>query len=693
LVSFYIFKAQNQTGFMKKTSFSLILFLAALILAIACNAPDQSSASKFLDTSAMDSSVKPGDNFYLFVNGRWLKNAVIPSTESGIGVFNDLYNRTQDNLRALLDSVSKASNPPGSIEQKVGDFYASGMDSVTIEKRGFEPLKPYLEQIASLKNSADVLSYVINLQKENANILFGVSVGSDDKNSAMNIVVFSQGGLGLPDRDYYFKKDTGSLAVIKAYQVYIQKLFSLTGEDPTNATKKMWQVYNLEKEIATSHKSNVELRDPQSNYHKMLVATLDKEMPVFAWKTTVDALDLHTDSVNIQQPRFYEKLNELLKKTPMDTWKAYLQFHTIDGNAIAMSKDFADASFDYYNKALSGQQTIKPRWFRMVSSTDSHLGEALGQIYVKKYFTEAAKQRMLDLVNNLQTAFDTRIGNLDWMSDSTKVKAKDKLHAFLKKIGYPEKWRDYSKVSIDRNKYFENRISCDKNQFQFYAAKVGKPVDRMEWGMTPPTINAYYNAANNEIVFPAGILQYPFFDLRGDDAVNYGAIGMFIGHEMTHGFDDQGAQYDKDGNLKNWWSKSDSVKFVAKTKLIIDQYNGFVAIDTFHVNGSLTTGENIADLGGITIAYDAFKLTQEGRDSSKIDGLSPDQRFFLAYGQAWRSKYKEELRRQLLSIDSHSPDMYRVLGPLENFTPFYKTFGVKEGDRMYKPDSTRIKIW
>jgi putative endopeptidase len=679
---------------MKKIPFLFFTLCAILLLTIACNTADRSvEGQNFLDASAMDPSIKPGDNFYLYANGNWLKNTQIPSTEYGVGGFNDLYNRTQDSLHILLDSVSKANNAVGSIEQKVGDFYASGMDTVTIEKRAAEPLKPYLQQISNVKNASEVLSYVSELQKENKSILFNTGVGSDDKNSGMNIVVFSQGGLGLPDRDYYFKKDIPTLAVVKAYQTYIFKLLRLTGDDSSNAAKKMLLVYDLEKDIATSHKTNVELRDPQSNYHKLLVAGLDKEMPAFAWKATIDALNLHTDSVNVQQPKFYSKLNDLLKKTPIDTWKAYLQFHTVDLNASALNSDFVNASFDYYYKALSGQQTIKPRWFRIVAATDSRLGEALGQIYVKKYFTADAKKRMLELVNNLQTAFDARINKLDWMTDSTKTKAKNKLHAFLKKIGYPDKWRDYSKVTINKNTYFENRISCDKNQYQFYAEKVGKPVDRTEWGMTPPTINAYYNPSNNEIVFPAGILQRPFFDLNADDALNYGGIGLVIGHEMTHGFDDQGAQYDKDGNLKNWWSKDDSVKFVAKTKLVIDQFNGFIAMDTLHVNGALTTGENIADLGGITIAYDAFKLTKQGQDSTKIDGFTPDQRFFLSFAQSWRSKYKDEIARQWINTDPHSPDKFRVLGPLENFTPFYNAFGVKEGDKMYKPDSTRIKIW
>jgi len=679
---------------MKKNLPGLLWISAVLLLVLACNNPDKTvTASKFLDAAAMDTSVKPGDNFYLYVNGSWLKKTTIPATEFGLGGFVDLYNSTQDILHSLLDSISKLSNAPGSIQQKVGDLYASGMDSVTIDKLGYEPIKPYLQKIQAIKTVPELLQYVAALQAEGKTNLFGLNITSDDKNSAMNIAAFGQTGLGLPDRDYYFKSDTANLVVVKAYQTYIKKLFTLTGDDSASAEKKMMLVYNLEKQIAGSHKTNVQLRDPQSNYHKMLVADLDKEMPLLAWKSTLGAMGLHTDSVNVQQPGYYTKMNELLKTVPLETWKTYLYFHTIDANVNGLSTPFVDANFDYNGKALLGQQAMKPRWDRIVKAVDGRLGEALGQIYVEKYFTADAKNRMLELVNNLQTAFDARIAKLDWMSDSTKTKAKEKLHIFLKKIGYPDKWRDYSKVTIDRNKYFENRISCDKNEFQRQLAKAGKPVDRMEWGMTPPTINAYYNPSFNEIVFPAGILQPPFFNMSEDDAINYGAIGMVIGHEMTHGFDDQGAQYDKDGNLKNWWSKEDSVKFVAKTKLVINQYNGYVSIDTFHVNGALTTGENIADLGGITIAYDAFKLTKQGQDSTKIGGYTPDQRFFLAFAQVWRSKYKDEFRRQLVNVDPHSPDMFRVLGPLENFDPFYKAFDLKPVDKMYKAENERTRIW
>ena len=665
------------------------------ILSIACNQSEKAKMPdrKFLDLTAMDSATKPGDNFYTYVNGKWERNTIIPSTEYGVGGFTDLYNRTQVQLHTLLDSISKRNHTPGSIEQKVSDFYASGMDSATIEKLGNNPVKPYLGKIEGIKNASDVMQYAIELQKENQNILYAINITPDDKSSMVNIAAFSQFGLGLPDRDYYFRKDSSTLKIVKAYQNYLVKLFMLTGDDSLKAHRRGAEVYELEKKMAESHKTNQELRDPQTNYHKLSVNDLNNKMPFFAWKSTLSAMGINLDSVNIQQPAYYTRLNELLKTVKPDIWKSYLQFHTLDVFATSLSNDFVMASFDYNHKALAGQQEIKPRWDRMVAMVDRFLGEALGQVYVNVYFNQDAKKRMLDLVNNLQIAFDARINKLDWMSDSTKTRAKEKLHLFIKKIGYPDTWKDYSKVVIDRDKFFENKVSCNKNEYHRVITKLGKPVDRTEWGLTPPTINAYYNPSFNEIVFPAGILQPPFFDPAADDAVNYGGIGMVIGHEMTHGFDDQGAQYDKDGNLKNWWTHEDSVKFVARTKAIVQQFNGFIAIDTMHVNGSLTTGENIADLGGLNIAYDAFKLTKQGQDTMRIDGLTPDERFFMSLATIWRSKYKDELVRQWLNIDPHSPDRFRVIGPLENFTPFYITFHVQPGDKMYRAETERIKIW
>ncbi|MEP6684430.1 MAG: M13 family metallopeptidase [Parafilimonas sp.] len=671
---------------------SKLLYVAVSLVAFsACTNTDQTS-KKFVETGYMDSAVKPGDNFFEFVNGKWLDTIHIPETESGIGAFNDLADRTRDHLHEILDSVSKGDQPAGSIGQKVGDFYASGMDSIAIENRGYDPVKPYLQKIDSINDAAGIMAFVSQLQLENDNPIIGQSVAADDKNSSMNIAVYFQSGLGLPDRDYYFKTDAQTQQVVDAYKLYMKKLFMLAGDDSTKASIEVAEVFDLEKQMAASHKTQVELRDPQSNYHKMAVADLNKQEPVIGWTNTLSSTGINIDSVNVSQPAYYAKLNELLQSVPVETWKNYLRFHVLADAAPALSSPFVNTQFEY-SKTLSGQQKIRPRWQRMVRNTDGNLGDDLGQLYVKRYFTADAKKRMLDMVNNLQTAFEGRIGKLDWMSDSTKVIAKEKLKTFLKKIGYTDKWRDYSNVTIDRSKYFENLVSCAKNEYQYQLSKVGKKVDKTEWGMTPPTINAYYNPTFNEIVFPAGILQFPFFDPTADDAINYGGIGMVIGHEMTHGFDDQGAQYDKDGNLKNWWSTEDSAKFVAKTKQVVNLYNSFVVLDSIHVNGALTTGENIADMGGVAIAYDAFKMTKEGQDTTKIDGFTPDQRFFISIGQIWREKLKPETQRYYANLDPHSPAMFRVNGPLSNFPPFYAAFNVKPGDKMYLADSARIKIW
>jgi putative endopeptidase len=674
------------------------LVLTAATLAIlslgfgSCHSSTDGSAAPIFDTSQFDNRVRPGDDFYRYANGKWSDTAKILPTESGAGSFYDLIRTTNDRLRMILDSLSKGNSATGSIEQQVGDMYASGMDSAMIEKRGIEPLKPYLLAIDSIHDSKGVMEYVATAQKRNDDLLFDVGIGADERNSAMNIAIFSQGGLGLPDRDYYFKQDPATEAVVKAYQNFLKHLFVLSGVDSAAAGDKAVKVFALEKEMAASHKTNVELRDPNANYHKMALTALDRSMPAFGWARTFEAIGFHVDSANVQQPAFYTKVDRLLTTVPVDTWKDYLRAHTLANYANRLSSPFVDAAFQY-NKAVSGQQKIKPRAERMTQMVNATLGEALGQIYVKRWFTPQAKQRMTELVNNLQTAFAARIDKLDWMSDSTKKTAKEKLFAFIKKIGYPDKWRDYSKVKVSRNDYFGNRVSADVNDYQYALAKLGKPVDRTEWTMTPPTINAYYNPTFNEIVFPAGILQSPFFDLSADDAVNYGGIAMGIGHEMTHAFDDEGSQYDKNGNLKNWWSKEDSAKFAAKTKAVVALYNSFVVLDTLHVNGALTNGENIADIGGLAVAYDAFKLTPQGKDSVKIDGFTPNERFFLSYARIWRAKMKDELTRTLINTNPHSPSEWRVDGPLMNFTPFYETFHVVQGQKMYRPAGDRITIW
>lgn len=670
---------------------ALPMLLAALVMA-AFKLPGGPKEG-YVKKEYMDASVKPGDNFYQYVNGGWLKTAVIGATDASAGASLEMYNGTKARVHAILDSVAKTPGTKGSIGQLVGDFYASGMDSAAIEKRGYDPVKPYLAKINAFTDVKSVLQFESDMQKTGHLYIIALSVDADLKNSRMNIANLSQTGLGLPDRDYYFKTDPATVNIQNAYKAYITKIFTLTGVDSAAAAAKAESIFALEKKIAESHRTRVELRDPESNYNKWSVAELDKKTPAIGWPGFLGSLGIHIDSINVSQPAYYTKLNELLGTVSISDWKDFYAFHVIDDAAPALSNAFVIASFNY-GKNLSGQQQIKPRWERMYAATDASLGEPLGELYVKKYFTEDAKKRMLELVNNLQKALEQRIGGLDWMSDSTKAVAKDKLHAFLKKIGYTDKWKDYSKLDIKRNTYFENRTAVSIDAFKRQVAKIGKPVDRTEWGMTPPTINAYYNPTNNEIVFPAGILQYPFFDAGADDAMNYGAIGMVIGHEMTHGFDDEGAQFDKDGNLKNWWGKEDYDKFKAKSQQVVKLYNGFTMLDTLHVNGALTTGENMADIGGIAIAYTAFKMTKEGQDNNiKIDGFTPDQRFFISLAQIWRSKLKEQAIRMRLNVDPHSPAMYRVNGPLMNFTPFYNAFNVQPGDKMYLPDNERIKIW
>jgi len=682
---------------MKKTCYTTACLLLAVVFYSCQTATNNTTAAagknpSFIDTSTMDPSIKPGDNFFSYVNGGWIKKTSILPTESSAGAGLDMYNRTKEHIHSILDSLSSGSFAAGTAEQKVGDFYASGMDSATIDKLGYDPLKPTLQTIDAIKDAKGVMQFVAAQTLEGNNILVAVGIGPDAKNSAVNIASASQFGLGLPDRDYYFKTDPATLGVVKAYQTYVQKIFMLSGDDSANAAKKMNAVYNLEKEMASSHRISEELRDPQKNYNKMTLKELDKKMPGIGWSSFFAGIGFKTDSADIGQPAYYVKLNSLLQSTPMDTWKAYLRFHSLDDAASALSSNFVNAKFDY-GRSLSGRTKIKPRWERIYQATDDNLGDALGELYVKKYFTADAKARMLVLVNNLQLAFEARIKKLDWMSDSIKKVSVDKLHAFIKKIGYPDKWRDYSKVTIDKGKYYDNLVSCAKNEYQYQLSKLGKPVDKTEWGMTAPTINAYYNPLFNEIVFPAGILQTPYFNPDADDAINYGGIGMVIGHEMTHGFDDEGSQFDKEGNLKTWWNKEDIEKFKSRTTLVIGQYNKFTVLDTLHINGKLTNGENIADMGGISIAYDAFKMTKQGQDTAKIDGLTPDQRFFLSFAGGWRSKYKDETVRQRINIDPHSPAMYRVNGPLMHFTPFYAAFGIKEGDKMFVAEKDRIKIW
>ncbi|OOQ59871.1 peptidase M13 [Mucilaginibacter pedocola] len=647
---------------------------------------------RFVDVAGLDSSIKPGDNFFRFVNGRWYDTVKIDADQAGVGSYSFLNIPQKRLLQNILDSVSKTKNAPGSIDQKVGDFYASGMDVATVNARSYQPVKPILARIDAINSVPALLKFVASEIKAGNYSIISFGISPDNKNSSINIAHIYQTGIGLPDRDYYFKTDSATLQVQQAYKKYIASLFRLTGSTAAVAAKNAEIAYSVEKQNAASHKTNIELRDVNANFNKMAVNAMVKKQPNIGWAALLANLGAKTDTIDVAQPAYYNKLSAALKTVPLASWKIYLKANTLQNYAETLSKPFTDATFEF-NKVLTGQGKQKTRMQVMTEKVDGYLGQALGQIYVKRYFNEGAKKRVLALVNNLQKSFENRINNLDWMSDSTKVKAKEKLYAITKKLGYPDKWRSYDKVQINRGKYFENILSLNQNDYQFQLAKLNKPVDKSEWGTTPSTVTAYYNPSYNEVVFPAGILQYPYFDFEADDAINYGGIGMVIGHELTHAFDDQGAQFDKDGNVKNWWTKEDYEKFKAKTKQVVDLYSTFTVLDTVHVKGALTLGENTADNGGIAIAFDAFKMTEQGKGNEKIDGFTPDQRFFLSIARIWRVKTRDAFMRTYVNNNPHSPATWRVNGPLMNFGPFYKAFNVQPGDKNYKAEAQRIKIW
>ena len=662
-----------------------------LLFAVSCNNATDTNTKRVVLTG-IDATKKPGDDFFMYANSSWYDTVHIPASQSGVGAYSFMNFPQRMRLQAILDSVAGSKNIAGSIEQKVGDFYASGMDTNTINKRGYEPINPILKHIDDITDVPSLLNIIVEEMKTGDGSIIGFGVGADNKHSTVTIAQFYQSGINLPEKDYYFKTDAATASIQTAYKKYLSSLFQLTGVDAATADKNASTTYEIEKELATSHRTNIELRDVNANYNKLAVADLLRKHPNLNWPTLLTNLGAKVDSVNVAQPAYYDKLDAMLKSVSINDWKVYLKANALTNYANFLSQPFVDASFEY-SKMLTGQAVKKPRAEEMVQAVDGSLGQALAQLYVKKYFPEDAKKRMAELVSNLKKAFEARINKLDWMTDSTKTKAIEKLHAFTEKIGYPDKWRDYSNVEIKRNTYFENRLSANKNDYNYNLGKLGKPVDRTEWYTTPPTVTAYNNPSQNEIVFPAGILQPPYFDVYADDALNYGGIGMVIGHEMTHSFDDQGAQYDKVGNVSNWWKAADYEKFKAKTQQVINQYDSFVILDSMHVKGALTVGENTADIAGIAIAYDAFKMTAQGKDTTKLDGFTPDQRFFISIARIWRVKTTDAFMRTYINTNPHSPARWRVNGPLMNFTPFYTAFNVQPGDKMYKPQAERITVW
>jgi len=669
------------------------LLLAATLLA----AQDLPKPGHGLHPADLDTAVKPCDDFFQYANGTWLKNTQIPGEYPIWGAFAEIHERNIAVLKGVLEEASaRADWPAGSIQQKVGDFYASGMDEVRIEQEGVKPLSPDFQRIQSIKNPEELVREIARLHRRGSGPAFHFGVDQDDKVSTQYIAQFSQGGLGLPDRDYYTKDDAKSKELRTKYLAHVARMFELLGDKSEIAKREASTVMALETRLAKASMTRVEQRDPQAIYHKFSRKQLTGVAPGLPWNTYFKTVGLPAQEQNllVRQPAFFKELGSMLRSVPLPQWKTYLRWHLIHDNAAEVNKAFVDENFAFYGKTLSGTQELSARWKRVQRATDDALGEALGQLYVAKVFRPEAKQKALELVSNLRAALRERIQKLEWMSEPTKVKALKKLDAFTVKIGYPDKWRDYSKLQILRQSYVLNTIAAAEFESQRAMSKLGSPVDRGEWGMTPPTVNAYYNPSMNEIVFPAGILQPPFFDADADDAVNYGGIGMVIGHEMTHGFDDEGRQFDADGNLQDWWTEADAKAYEGRQDLVVKQYDAYEALPGLKLNGKLTLGENIADLGGLKIAFAAFQKSLEGKPKpAPVDGFTPEQRFFLGYGQAWRFLSREESTRMRVVVDPHSPAKFRVIGPLSNLPEFFEAFGCSEGSPMVRPKEQRPAIW
>lgn len=648
-----------------------------------------------IERKNFDFSIKPTDDFYQHVNGNWLRENPLPPSESRWGTFMILRNQSTEALRKIICDIADGDHEPGSNRQKIKDFYLTAIDEKKSNKDGIEPLASEFERIASVRTIDDLVSLFAHLQLINAGGLWECGVGQDAKNSGFMILYLSQSGLGLPDRDYYIKTDEKSVTLRKQYRTHMTAMFRLLGENDAYATNAAARTLELETMLAEASMSRLEARDPLVRYNKFSVSDLESHIPDISWKLYFEQLGLpQVQHLIVQQPKFLEKVSELLHSISLDDWKLYCRWHLINSTASLLSDVFVEQNFAFYGKILGGQKEIKPRWERSVMMLDSALGEALGQEYVTKYFPPRAKQQINELVDNLIAAYRERITALDWMEISTKEKALEKLGNITRKLGYPNTWKDYSALDIKSDAYVLNVIRSGEFESRQDLEKMGKPVNREEWHMTPQTVNAYFSPTMNEVVFPAAIMQSPFFHPDADDAVNYAGIGAVIGHELTHGFDDQGSKYDLHGNLTKWWTEADYEKFRAKAAALAEQFNRYKVTGDLSVNGELTLGENIADLGGLSIAYDALQraLQKKGRPGL-IDGFTPEQRFFLNWAQIWRGNISDELARKYLTVDVHSPGKFRVLGPLSNVNDFYEAFDCKPTDAMYRLESERARVW
>lgn len=672
-----------------------LLTLMAITM-VACKEKKSMELSAGIDPVNMDTTVTAGNDFYQYACGGWLKNNPLTDEYSSYGSFDVLAENNRQQLKDLIDSIVVADNVKGSNAQKIADLYNLVMDTVRRNSEGIAVVKSILNRIEAIENRSDILKEMTELDPYGVGGYFEIGLGADLMDSKMNIVGIGQGGLSLGSKEYYFDDDDATKAIREAFKKHVVRMFQLFGYDEVTATRKMNAVWSIEMRIADKSYDNVQLRDIPNNYHKMTYADLKNEFSGIDWDAFFSILGLDSvDYVDVNQPEPIHEVEKILSEASLEDQKALMEWQLIDGVASMLTTEIDDANFDFYGRTMSGQQEQKPLWKRATSSVSGTLGEAIGQLYAEKYFPAAAKERMLKLVANLQKALGERIDAQEWMSDSTKIRAHEKLDAFYVKVGYPDKWKDYSKLNIDPTKtLFENSVAA--NRF-FWADQVErkykKPVDNTEWYMTPQTVNAYYNPTTNEICFPAGILQYPFFDMNADDAFNYGAIGVVIGHEMTHGFDDQGRQFDKEGNMFNWWAGGDDVKFNERAKVLVDHFNKIEVLPGVKANGALTIGENLADHGGLMIAYQAYKNVTKDAPLEDKFGLTADQRFFLAYSGVWAENIRDEYALQLTKSDPHSLTRQRVNGTLPHIDTWYEAFDIQPSDSLYIAPENRAKIW
>lgn len=676
----------------------LIGAIAAATLITACNQPvskDKGAAKEDILRAHMDTTVNPGDDFFAYANGGWIKNNPIPSDETVYGIGELVEQELRKRLLSINEEALKKGDKTGT-GQQIGDFWYSAMDTVSIEKNGIEPLRDELNKIAAMKTKEDVMTQASRMQVYGASVFFSQGVSQDPKKSDVQAYLMYQGGLGLPNREYYFNTDARTTKVRSVYPQYIATMFRLMGVDSTQAKAKATAIVKLETELAKASRTLEALRDPYKNYNKFAITNLKTLAPGTDWPKYLGQMGVkHVDSVIVGQPEFYTALDKVLTTTDMQTLKDYMSFHLAANFAEYLSKPFVAANFNFYSKTLRGAEEQHPRWRKALEAEEGAIGEALGQLFVKEYFNATAKARYEKIVENVRTAYKARIEKLDWMNADTKQKAIHKLMAITKKVGYPDKWKDFSSLKIDRGPYVLNMMRASEWWSEFQINKLGKPVDRTMWDMTPQTYNAYYNESNNEIVLPAAMMTVPgFLDADLDDALVYGyTAASTVGHEITHGFDDQGRQYDEKGNLAFWWTDNDTAQFIKRANVLVEQFNKMVPIDTMHINGRATLGENLADLGGILIGLDAFKQTDTYKKGEKISGLTPVQRFFLGYSLGWLLVQRPETLASRLLTDVHSPAKYRVNGPFPNVPEFYDAFGIKQGDKLFIPDSLRVHLW